>query len=118
MNRRLIIFTRFPEPHRTKTRLIPALGPEGAAALARDMTRHTLACVRPLAKDFGVLAEVRFEGGDAERMAAAFGNGFPYRRQGPGDLGCRMERAFAEAFCEGAKRVVIIGTDCPGSRRN
>jgi rSAM/selenodomain-associated transferase 2/rSAM/selenodomain-associated transferase 1 len=113
MKRRLVIFTRFPEPHKAKTRLIPALGPEGAAALGCDMTRHTLACVRELAKDFGVPVEVRFEGGDAERMTAAFGNGFPYRRQGTGDLGCRMERAFAEVFCEGAERIVIIGTDCP-----
>lgn len=113
MKRRLVIFTRFPEPHKAKTRLIPALGPQRAAAVGRDMTQHTLACVRELAKDFGVAAEVRFEGGDPERMAAAFGNGFPYRRQGTGDLGCRMERAFAEAFCEGAERIVIIGTDCP-----
>lgn len=113
MKQRLVIFTRFPEPHKAKTRLIPALGPEGAAALGRDMTRHTLAWVRELATGFAVPAEVRFEGGDAERMAAAFGNGFPYRTQGTGNLGCRMERAFAEAFCEGAERIVIIGTDCP-----
>ena len=32
MDRHLIIFTRYPEPHKTKTRLIPALGAEGAAS--------------------------------------------------------------------------------------
>jgi rSAM/selenodomain-associated transferase 2 len=46
-------------------------------------------------------------------MTTAFGNGFPYRPQGTGDLGCRMGRAFAEAFSEGVDRAVIIGTDCP-----
>jgi rSAM/selenodomain-associated transferase 1 len=85
----------------------------GAAALGRDMTEHALACVRELAKDFGVPAEVRFEGGDAERMAAAFGNAFPYFEQGTGDLGCRMDRALAEASHEGAGQIVIIGSDCP-----
>jgi glycosyltransferase A (GT-A) superfamily protein (DUF2064 family) len=30
---RLVIFTRYPEPGKAKTRLIPALGAEGAAAL-------------------------------------------------------------------------------------
>ena len=76
---RLVIFTRFPEPGKAKTRLIPALGPDDAAALARNMTHHTLAWARELAKGFPVSVEVRFEGGDAERMATAFGNGFPYR---------------------------------------
>lgn len=110
---RLVIFTRFPEPHKAKTRLIPALGPEGAAQLHGELTRHTLARVRELAEGFPVSVEVRFEGGDAEKMAITFGDRFPYRPQGTGDLGCRMDRAFAEAFREGAERTVIIGTDCP-----
>ncbi len=110
---RLIIFTRFPEPHKTKTRLIPALGPEGAAEIQRRMTRHTLDSARELVKSFPLSLEVRFEGGTAENMAACFGNDGSYRLQGSGDLGCRMERAFAEAFAQGAQRAVIIGTDCP-----
>ena len=110
---RLVIFTRYPEPHTAKTRLIPALGPDGAARLQGDLTRHTLAWVRELAEGFPVSVEVRFEGGDTQKMATAFGNGFPYRPQGPGDLGCRMELVFAEAFLEGAERIVIIGADCP-----
>ncbi len=38
---RLAVFARFPEPGRAKTRLIPALGPEGAAELHAEMVRHT-----------------------------------------------------------------------------
>jgi glycosyltransferase A (GT-A) superfamily protein (DUF2064 family) len=38
----LIVFTRFPIHGKTKTRLIPALGAEGAAALQRQMTEHPL----------------------------------------------------------------------------
>lgn len=110
---RLVIFTRFPEAHKTKTRLIPALGPQRAAEVQRDMTRHTLALVRELAAGFPVSVEVRFEGGDAEKMATCFGPDVSYRPQGSGDLGCRMAAAFAEAFREGAERTVVIGTDCP-----
>ena len=113
MQQRLVIFTRFPEPHKAKTRLIPALEPDGAARLQADMTRHTLAWARELAEGFPVSLEVRFEGGDTGKMAMAFGDGFTYRAQGSGDLGCRMDRAFAEAFVEAIERTVVIGTDCP-----
>jgi rSAM/selenodomain-associated transferase 1 len=40
------------------------------------------------------------------------------RPQGPGDLGERMQRAFAEAFAKGAKTVVLIGSDCPAITRD
>ena len=38
----LIIFTRYPEPGKTKSRFIPALGPHCAAQLQHEMTLHTL----------------------------------------------------------------------------
>jgi len=38
----LILFTRFPQPGRTKTRMIPLLGESGAAHLQEIMTGHTL----------------------------------------------------------------------------
>lgn len=111
--RRLIVFSRFPEPHRTKTRLIPLLGPYGAAALQRQMTQHTLHCAGILQSDHQVSVEIRFEGGDEERMRESFGREFSYRSQGTGDLGCRMARAVEDSYCHGARRTVIIGTDCP-----
>jgi uncharacterized protein len=113
MKRHLIIFTRCPEPHRTKTRMIPRLGPEGAAQLQGDMTDHALAWARELAVRATVSVQVRFEGGDEARMRSRFGDSFPYLPQGPGDLGDRMMRAIAEAFAAGADRVIVVGTDCP-----
>lgn len=113
MKQYLIIFTRYPEPHRSKTRLIPLLGPEGAAALQGEMTRHTFAWAQKLAAKGSVSVQVRFEGGDQPRMRESFGSGFPYHPQGPGDLGSRMAGAFEAAFAAGAQRTMIIGTDCP-----
>ena len=42
MTETLIIFSRYPEPGKTKTRMIPALGAEGAAELQKKMTEHTV----------------------------------------------------------------------------
>ena len=73
MKQRLIIFTRFPEPGKTKTRLVPALGPEVAARLQHDLTRRALARARELREFAAAEIEVRFEGGDVEKMTATFG---------------------------------------------
>ena len=43
---KLVVFTRYPEPGTTKTRLIPHLGEESAAVLQRRMTTHVLNRVR------------------------------------------------------------------------
>ena len=40
---RVVVFAKAPLPGRAKTRLIPALGAEGAARLARRMLDHALA---------------------------------------------------------------------------
>ena len=40
---RVVVFAKAPLPERAKTRLIPALGAEGAARLARRMLDHALA---------------------------------------------------------------------------
>src|SRR4028119_440578 len=50
MREKLIVFTRYPEPGTTKTRLIPVLGKTGAANLHRLMAKRTIACALPLPK--------------------------------------------------------------------
>lgn len=110
---RLIIFTRYPEPGKTKTRLFPALGPERAAILQQRMTEHTLAQVQLLQSTLPVSVEVRFTGGNRRRMRSWLGPKLTYQAQGKGDLGQRMARAFQAAFRAGMQRVVIVGIDCP-----
>lgn len=113
MKERLIIFTRYPEPGKTKTRMIPALGAEKAAALQRQMTEHTLIQVREL-QNRPITVEVRFAGGDMTRMAQWLGLDLVYQSQGEGDLGTRMARSLDLAFQNDIDHAVIIGTDCPG----
>jgi uncharacterized protein len=111
---RLIIFTRYPEPGQTKTRLIPSLGEEGAARLQQQMTEHLVARARWLALDRPVEIEVRFAGGDAVIFKKWLGQGILYREQPEGDLGRKMAESFRQAFRQGAHRVVLAGSDCPG----
>ncbi len=113
MSECLIIFTRYPEPGKTKTRLIPALGAEGAATLQRQMTEHTLAQVKELQAKRLVSVEVYFVGGNQQLMQSWLGTSVIYRQQGDGDLGRRMAIAFQTALEAGKQRVVVIGTDCP-----
>lgn len=108
---RLILFTRFPIPGKTKTRLIPTLSAEGTARLQRDMTEHTLRQVRKT----GAHIEIRYTGGTEGPMRGWLGKDLHYAEQGDGDLGERMARAFQEHFNLGAERVVIIGCDCPSN---
>ncbi|AVH66834.1 hypothetical protein CDG77_12670 [Nostoc sp. 'Peltigera membranacea cyanobiont' 213] len=110
----LIIFTRYPEPGKTKTRLIPALGNLGAANLQRKMTEHTIFQVQELQKKIAISMEVRFAGGNLQLMQDWLGLDLVYQSQGEGDLGSRMARSLFDAFESGADKVIIIGTDCPG----
>ncbi|MCJ8283759.1 MAG: TIGR04282 family arsenosugar biosynthesis glycosyltransferase [Rivularia sp. ALOHA_DT_140] len=110
----LIIFTRYPQPGKTKTRLIPALGVEGAANLQRQMTEFTLTKVKKFQLEAGISFEIRFAGGDLQLMQNWLGTELNYQLQGEGDLGQRMNNSFLSAFNQGAQEVVIIGIDCPG----
>ena len=110
---RIIVFSRLPQPGNTKTRMIPALGPEGAADLQCQMTRRTLATVDGTALLVDCESEIRHTGGTSEQMADVFGSGRCYVPQGEGDLGERLHRAFADAFTNGMHRAVCIGSDCP-----
>lgn len=111
---RLIIFTRYPEAGKAKTRLIPALGAEGAAQLQRQMTEWTIAQARRLATRRNCAIEVHFASGSADegKMQAWLGDGLRYIPQVEGDLGVKLTAAIATAFTD-ADRVVVIGTDCP-----
>lgn len=111
--RRLVLFTRLPEPGRTKTRLIGALGAVGAAELQRRMARYAANTARGFASSNWVTVQVLVTGGDPRLLEPWLGGGLHFGQQGTGDLGERMDSAFRCAFRDGEERVVIMGTDCP-----
>lgn len=110
---RLIVFARFPEAGHTKTRLIPALGADRAARLQETLTRRTLEVARRLCTLRSCDLEVRFTGGDFAQMSRLYGTDFRLARQEGAGLGERLEQSVDAALREGAKHVLVIGTDCP-----
>lgn len=114
----LIVFTRYPEVGKTKTRLIPALGAAGAATLQRQMTEFTLKQVEKLVQRRqgglnSLSVEIRFAGGDRTLMQDWLGSRWSYQPQATGDLGEKLQQAFQAAFEAGSQRIVTIGIDCP-----
>ncbi|MGC8625007.1 MAG: glycosyltransferase family 2 protein, partial [Phycisphaerae bacterium] len=79
---KLVVFSRYPRPGRTKTRLIPVLGPDGAADIQRQMSLHTLAQARQLAQRRPVDLELCYCGGSCSEVAAVYGRDIDMRDQG------------------------------------
>lgn len=111
----LIVFGRYPRVGKTKTRLIPALGPAGAAALQKRLAEKTVAAARQAAKRIGSRLVFCHDGGHRKQLCRWLGDRrIHYVAQADGDLGRRMHRAIHRAFEDGARRVVLVGTDIPG----
>lgn len=106
----LVVFAKAPQPGAAKTRLIPALGAEGAANLARRMLAHTLQ--QALAAGAGPVELCMSPApGDIAWQGVELPAGVTCTAQGEGDLGQRMARAVARATAQGP--VLLFGTDCP-----
>lgn len=108
---RIIVFARAPEPGAAKTRLIPLLGAERAAALQRILidraiTTALAAGIGPVELWCAPSALHPLLTHCAER------HGIDAASQCDGDLGARMLHAAVTALAA-TPRVIIIGADCP-----
>lgn len=103
---RLVLFTRYPEPGRAKTRLIPAIGAAAAASLHRRLTERAVATLRAS----GHPIELRTTGADPDRFTTWLGDGLSPTNQGDGDLGDRLDRAAAQP------PLILLGADVPDLR--
>ncbi|MFZ1548346.1 MAG: TIGR04282 family arsenosugar biosynthesis glycosyltransferase [Candidatus Nitrotoga sp.] len=107
---RIIVFAKAPQPGFAKTRLIPALGAEGAAELAQQMLSNTL--FEALAADIGTVelcSTPKID--DVAWQGIPLPFGIEITDQGEGDLGARLARA-SERAIENAESVLLIGSDC------
>lgn len=134
--RLLMVFLKEPIPGEVKTRLASTVGDEEAArrykALVEVLLRQLQGlencrirfCYAPDDADdairFWLLPLMNASSGETENVYLAptalgekYRQEIDFRPQGNGDLGERMQRAFAEAFVDGYEQIAIIGTDCP-----
>ncbi|GAA4360997.1 TIGR04282 family arsenosugar biosynthesis glycosyltransferase [Hymenobacter saemangeumensis] len=110
-NTHLLIFARRPVLGRVKTRLAAGIGDAAALAVYRELLALTYQAVANAGAPATVwLADAQV----AVNAPLPEWPGLPWQPQPEGDLGQRMETAFATAFAAGAGKVAIIGTDCPG----
>jgi hypothetical protein len=107
----VVVFAKAPHPGSVKTRLIPLLGPEGAAALHARLVKRALATARKAALGTVELHCAPDCDDDFFRFC-----GNRYRAelvtQAGGDLGARMAATASAALAVHA-RVLLIGSDCP-----
>jgi uncharacterized protein len=113
----LICFAREPVAGQVKTRLIRALGPEGATRLYRSLLGVALEAAAAVP---GVHRELWCagappRGGVCAELASCYD--LRLRHQPEGDLGRRMEAALREALTRG-EPAVLIGSDCPEYSRD
>lgn len=109
---RILVFAKAPVPGRVKTRLSAAVGRRGAARIYRlmlwdtlrrltqaDLCRVELWCSPTTDHAFFLACRRRF--------------GVVLRVQQGSDLGRRMHHALGKALKCGARRVLVVGGDCP-----
>jgi rSAM/selenodomain-associated transferase 1 len=108
----VIVFAKAPRPGQAKTRLIPALGEQGAAQLAERLLQLTLehalgAAIGPVELCVTPDRHHRAFVAASSRLALSI------TEQGDGDLGQRMARALERSLAT-QPRALLIGTDAPG----
>lgn len=104
----LVVFTRYPQAGECKTRLIPALGAEGAARLQRQLTERTVR----LLQSVGFEVTVAITGASTIAFEQWLGEDVRLVPQAPGDLTARLS-----PFVEAAP-VILFGADTPDLQRH
>jgi len=109
VNAVIVVFGREPVPGRTKTRLARAIGAERAAAVSRALLERAL--TEAAATGVPVVLSL------AAPLTGVWSppGGVAVEVQCDGDLGRRMGDAFSRRFAAGAERVLLVGSDCPGT---
>lgn len=100
-----------PRPGYAKTRLIPALGTQGAARLAQRLLQHAVA--QAVAAELGAVDLCCTPDAADALFAPLAAPGVQFSNQDEGDLGQRMGGAFARWLPQ-TGQALMMGTDCPG----
>ncbi len=110
MNSKIIIFSKAPVPGDVKTRLIPALGAQGAAALQARLLHRTLKTAMATEIPCELYGSPRAVHVAFEPFRKRYA--IPFHDQRGADLGERMANALSQALTSAAA-AVLVGSDCP-----
>ncbi len=106
-----LVFTKTPEPGKTKTRLIPALGINGAYKVHIKLLKYTIKLTSQI-KVIDFFLYYTTKKNNKWLLAFATEHHLSTQIQTGNDLGERMYNA-AKISLEKYSHCIIIGTDCP-----
>jgi len=110
----LIIFARFPEEGKVKTRLAIDFGDSFAAGFYKTCAEHTFNVAMNLDEKNTTSIIFCSDKSDLEKIKNWTGDKFRVEVQHGNNLGEKMMNAFNLVFSAGFKKATIIGTDLPG----
>ena len=103
----LLIFIRNPELGKVKTRLAATVGDKNALKIYEVLLDYTKVITQDLP-----CRKVLYYADKVTEKDNWPNEIYSKALQPEGDLGIKMQTAFAEVFQEGAEQVVLIGSDC------
>lgn len=103
----IIVLCKNPILGKAKTRLAASVGDEKALEVYKFLLQHTAKVVAGVASD-----KLIFYSDEVLQKDVFQGPNYHKALQEKGDLGAKMQAAFEQAFEQGYKKVVIIGSDC------
>lgn len=109
-DRCLILFVKYPESGKVKSRLAQRWTDDLAAGLYENFVRDIIATLEKCSLNF----RIYFHPPEKEvEIKKLWGENYQYETQSGTDLGERMKNAFLQEFAAGFAKVVLIGSDCP-----
>lgn len=114
MKMMLIVFLKYPEEGKVKTRLAKNVGSRKAAHIYKELVEKTLTQTKLLSnKEINIVIAYCPKEKEQE-IKEWISYPYIYHPQDGKDLGEKLSNSVNWGFQEGANKVVIIGTDCPG----
>lgn len=107
MKKALIIFLKYPEIGKCKTRLAASIGEANSLKVYKELLHHT----NLISNDLKVDKFLFYDQPSTQKMPWNE-DIYQVAYQIESDLGGRMQNAFEELFAKGYQHIVIIGSDC------
>ena len=109
-DRCLILFVKYPETGKVKSRLARHLTEVQAAGLYENFVRDIMSTLDQGSFNFRIYFDPPEK---EEEIKKLWGKDYHYKAQNGDDLGERMKNAILAEFAEGFTNVVLIGSDLP-----
>lgn len=109
-NNCILLFVKYPEAGKVKTRLAETVGPDDAAKLYSMFVKDILITLRNREERFVVCYDNRWT---QDQYIQWLGDEIPFVAQQGTNIGEKMKNAFINAFDSGIDNAIVIGSDIP-----